>query len=97
MIGDHLFWAYLFPLLIIVVLSIIVRTCFVYYTDRFNDDTQKIPKLIFIIYILLGLIPFFNYVVAGFGIFMFISVWCNETIKPKDKTKQSRFIKWLMK
>lgn len=97
MIGDHLFWGYLFPLLIIVVLSIIVRTCFVCNIDRFNDDTQKIPKLIFIISILLGLIPFFNYVVAVIGIFMFVATWYNERIKLKDKTEQSKLIKWLMR
>jgi hypothetical protein len=98
MIGDHLFWGYLFPLLVIVVFSIITRTLFVWCDcPRDKYYNQKIPKLFFIICILLGLIPFFNYFVATFIFAFFIITLVSESIRLKDSKEQSKFMKWLMK
>lgn len=98
MIGDHLFWGYLFPLLIIVVFSIIIRTTFVWCDcPRDKYYNQKIPRLFFIVCILLGLIPFFNYIVAGFIVGFLIVAWISEGIRLKDSKEQSKFTKWLLK
>lgn len=97
MIGDHLFWGYLFPLLVIIVLSIIIRTCFVWHVS--TEDTyynKPLPKIFFIIFIILGLIPFLNYAIAIAMVIPFVILWSSEGIILKPSKKQSKLMKWLM-
>ena len=87
-----MFWKYIFPLILCILLAIFARK-FLCYREP-HTEAQRMPRLLVIVICLLGFAPIINYIIFVSGVFAFILI---DEVEWREKPfKNEKLQKWLM-